>query len=137
MELEAHDGRDAAGLVRACPGHGVADDGLGVGARLGVVPDPEVPHGRLRATTAGEDERDDDDREDRGRSEAAAASEEEERHGEEEEEAPKQTRTRAGGGLLLLPACPASASACGSVCLCSISSAVLCSVLLAPGRGGG
>jgi hypothetical protein len=55
VELEAHDGGDAAGLACARARHGLTDDVLGLRARLGVVPDLELPHRRLAAAEGREE----------------------------------------------------------------------------------
>lgn len=60
VELEAHDGGDAAGLARARARHGLTDDVLGLRARLGVVPDLELPHSRLAAAEEREEHGDGD-----------------------------------------------------------------------------
>ena len=73
VELEAHDGGDAAGL--ACPRarHGLADDVLRLRARLRVVPDLELPHRRLAAAA--------EEREEHGDGEQAEEASAGDRHG--------------------------------------------------------
>jgi hypothetical protein len=95
VELEAHDGGDAAGLAGERARHGLPHDLLRAGAGVGVVPDPELLHGGVGMADAAERVR-----ETRGdgeeQTEAAGAGE---RHGEGTGE---ESRAERGLGWLWL-----------------------------------